>query len=120
MRKKKCKGCIRKFIPVSKKQLFHSHKCNTRYHSLKRYYRLRENPEFKKKRKNNFRKWINKNRNHFNDLCRERNKINQRRLRKERIKKGLCYCCGGEREDKAYKSCEKCRIYWKFYKEGRK
>jgi hypothetical protein len=59
--------------------------------------------------------WYNRpgNREHFNDLMRERSRLHQRKIRKERTKKGLCTRCGGKRDMKfnhggVKKTCSKC------------
>jgi len=82
--------------------------CCTRYHSKKTYNRIKDTKEYKKERKKYLRKWRKKNRQHFNDLCREKSKIYARKRHQERKNKGQCINCGNKRDSK-WLTCSKCR-----------
>jgi hypothetical protein len=75
--------------------------------SRKTYERLKNNPDFKKSQKEYFRKWLNKNRAHFNDLCRDRCREYERKKREYYALHKLCQYCGAKREE-GYKSCGAC------------
>jgi len=79
--------------------------------NAKRYYeRMKNNPEFKRKAALRLKKWIKKNREHFNDLCRERNRIYQKKMQYMRREQGLCPKCGGKRDkEMRWKHCTSCR-----------
>lgn len=66
--------------------------------------------KYKKKHYKCVKKWIENNRDRFNDLCRERNKLYQRKLHEYRTKNGLCRGCGkvGMGDD-IFKNCFRCR-----------
>ena len=106
-----CPKCKKEFKTKQKKQIFCSSKCQTQFNSIKRYYKLRNKPKFKAARKIYFKKWIKKNREHFNDLCRERSRLNMRKMHYDRKKSGVCYACGGKIDDVLFKSCSRCRAY---------
>ena len=77
----------------------------------KEYYnRMKDNPEYKAKRKAFFKSWLSKpeNRKRFNELLREKNR--QRALdRRKRFKaEGLCLHCGKKR-DSELTLCASCR-----------
>jgi hypothetical protein len=38
-------------------------------------------------------------------------KLRHKKEKQERIKKGLCPCCGNDRDDKAFAQCINCRIH---------
>jgi len=75
--KKEVKKCIQCDILISsnspryKARKFCSRRCNRRYFSLKRYYKIKNSEEYKDYRKEYYRDWINKNRDKFNDYMRE-------------------------------------------------
>ena len=107
MKCKNCKGKVEKNWSRPTKK-FCSPECRTRYNARKHYKIVKNNPEYKKMRKKYFKKWLNKNRERFNDLCRDKNKIFQIQKRKENKKGRLCNC-GGKLEDIGYLTCRKCR-----------
>lgn len=75
----------------------------------------RNNPEFKAKRKREFRNWINRdnNRQHYNELVRESNKIRAKERHAERTARGLCIYCGSELPNRDFRTCETCRAKWR-------
>jgi len=68
----KCKNkkCNNKF-KIKKDKRFCSHKCQTQYNSLRRYYLLKDNPIFKEKAKKNWGRWFSKNRQKYNKYMRD-------------------------------------------------
>lgn len=108
----KCKAVFtqKKWGRGCRKKIFCSNVCRLRYHNLKRYNRLKNNKEYKDYQRETFRKWRANNREHFNDLCREKNRLFRNKTYKIRKEKGLCPVCGGKRDDKRYFMCGKCRI----------
>lgn len=120
----KCKYCNKKLIISNKgrKKRFCNANCgsNWRYHNLpyykertkkntiKSYNRLKGSPKFKTERKKRFDIWLNNNREHFNDLCRDRSRLHERKVRKLRRKLGLCLRCGKEKEE-GFICCKSCR-----------
>lgn len=58
-------------VTGNRKKKFCDSKCRTRYFSLKRYLRLKDDPAYKAYRKRYYRTWIEKNREHFNEKMRE-------------------------------------------------
>ena len=108
----------RKHIFVRKK--FCNAKCRSRYHANKQYNRIKDNRKYKKYRKKYFKIWRKKNRKHFNDLVREKSKIYLRKIRKERLDKGLCPKCGKKRDSK-WIHCNACRkIMREYYKKTKR
>jgi len=71
-------------------------KCKTRVQSKSYYDKHKDKKAFKLKAKANFDQWRKKNREHFNDLCREKTKLWARKKRAERKAQGLCVYCGNE------------------------
>ena len=63
---------------------FCSRRCNRRYFSLKRYHKIKSEPWYKIKRREYFKKWVNKNRDKFNKEMRE---ISLRHQKKKKMKK---------------------------------
>lgn len=106
----RCKKIIKKkYGRKSKTKKFCNDMCRARFHATKRYERLKDNPEYKKKAGARTKKWISENRGRFNDLVREKSRLYQIKLRKERKEKGVCRKCGGEIDDKRFIWCSKCR-----------
>jgi len=107
----KCKLCGNSFKPRAVGTKTEKRFCNTicrkRYNSKDRYNKLKDSKSFKEKRKIYFKKWLNKNREHFNDLVREPNKINRRKKYYEFKKLGVCTSCGRKKE-RDITLCNKC------------
>jgi hypothetical protein len=106
-----CKRCGKELEKSSNKHQkeYCDMTCRTRYNASKRYAKLKNNPEYKKKALTRSKKWIAENRLHFNDLVREKSRLFQIKIHKERIEKGLCVKCGAERDTEGLKWCSKCR-----------
>ena len=116
----KCKNCKRELTGRHKR--FCSCNCSSlwRYRNLpayrkkllarskKVYYKQRNNPKFKADQRRRFNDWLENNRAHFNDLCRDRARECERKKRKRRKKLKLCVYCGKKRTI-GYISCESCR-----------
>lgn len=79
----KCLKCENEFEIKGNRKKFCSEKCRQRYYSLKQYNKVKDTKEYKEKRREYFRKWLDNNREHFNDLVREHNKLAQRKRRAE-------------------------------------
>lgn len=125
MKKQKiCLYCGKTFKFKSKKKKYCNTSCQMlwRYHNIPRvnkYYknlsreqniRRRKNPVFRKKEKIYFDKWRKQNREHFNDLIREKSRIWEHNIRIKRNLAGLCLECGSKRDEKQFKTCLSCRI----------
>jgi hypothetical protein len=70
----KCLHCG-KILPENtlkskKKNNFCDEKCRTRYYAIKRYNEIKNHPDYKAYRKEYFKKWLEKNRDRFNELMR--------------------------------------------------
>ena len=116
---KKCLRCKKEFkenrIGTSTERKFCSTVCRNRYNAKKRYDRLKDDPEYKRKKYKYWKDvWYKKNREHFNDLMREPVRLRSLRIHKERKEKGLCTECGGERDSK-FINCNKCREKIRLY-----
>jgi hypothetical protein len=85
---------------------FCSDKCRKRYYRHLNHLKNKDNPKYKQKRKECFKKWLEKNRFRWNELCRKNSKLYQRKKRME--EKGLCSACFKPKKDKSYAMCEKC------------
>jgi hypothetical protein len=74
--KKDVKRCIEcgEVIPSDSSRFsvrkFCSKKCNRKHFSLKRYHKIKNSGEYKKHRKEYYKKWVEKNRTKFNDYMR--------------------------------------------------
>lgn len=108
MSERVCINC--KISIFGKKKRFCSDKCRTRHNSLKDYYKIRDTPKYKEYKKDYFKKWLDKNRLHFNDLLREPNRIRVNKKRAFWKKEGLCSRCGKVFYNNNLKSCADCRI----------
>lgn len=117
VQKRKCKYCGKIVLQgnfccalcYGKWHYKHDKKFNARRRaeSKKQYHAQKEDPEYKKKRLIYFRKWRAKNREHFNDLCRERNRMNQTKRYWQRKRTGKCVSCGKKRY-KGKMICKRC------------
>lgn len=67
---RKCLHCGETVVGNRKKK-FCDIKCRTRYFSLVRYNRVKDDPAYKEYRKQYYRKWVDKNRVRFNIQMRE-------------------------------------------------
>lgn len=117
---KVCLYCGKKLKDKRRKFCNTNHQQNWRYHNIKKYrrrklrnarnyyYKNKDNPEFKRKQRLRFEKWIGENREHYNDLIRPLAREYQRRKYYERKRKGLCVNCGKPRDNTTL-SCNKCR-----------
>ena len=83
----KCKNkkCNNNFKIKKCKKRFCSHKCQTQYNSLRRYYLLRDSPDYKDKAKQNWRRWFTKNRKRYNKYMANymREKIKDKKYKKK-------------------------------------
>lgn len=68
--KRHCLRCKKEIIG-NKKKKFCDDKCRTRYFSLRRYYKLRNTPEYQAYRKKYLKQWVEDNRERFNGQMRE-------------------------------------------------
>lgn len=117
----RCLFCDKE-IDISKSKLkkFCSPRCRTNFNSFRDYHKNKDKPEFKEDARKRFKIWLNKNRAHFNNLLREKNRIRNGRNRDSWRAAGLCARCGKTREDEGKKSCRACRIKTKMWKENAK
>lgn len=107
-----CFKCGKKIENHGRK--FCSRVCQTRFCSQQYYDKVKGTPEFKAKKKIYFDGWRARNREHFNSLLREKNKLRARVRRAERLKLGLCIKCGNARTDE-HLNCAACRAQMKEY-----
>ena len=119
-----CIYCYKDFEPKrddsDKRFCCYLHKNNWRYkhepkyrakikeRNYKRYFKIRDTPEYKKKRKETFRIWRANNRLKHNAMMNIITKRNNKKRMVYRRKNGLCTWCGGKR-DSIYSYCGKCR-----------
>lgn len=76
--KKKNLVCERCKTPLKGKQRkFCTDRCRTRYYSLKTYNKNKDNPKYKKAKKEYHKKWREKNRERFNEMMRKPSRVYQ-------------------------------------------
>ena len=89
-RKTKCSTCGKVLIPhnnekkVRANRRYCGERCRTQYNSKKLYHRMKNNPKFKEYRRKYFNKWLDKNRDHFNEMM--RNWMRQKKLEEVKVK----------------------------------
>ena len=106
-----CLYCGKKFkIKYDKLRKYCGPTCCSRHHARIKYTEKKDDPEYKRKNQEYFKKWLEKNRVHFNDLMREPNKLRARANRIYRTKNNLCRVCGSKLINDSHKNCDKCRI----------
>ena len=117
---KVCVNCkkplaIRQRKYCSKKcQAYYDYQNNPKTHkrvlesSKKRYEAIKNTKKFRDYRRNYFRAWVEKNREHFNAMMRIANIKRSKKIYAERTSKGLCVNCGGKRDSDLI-SCQACR-----------
>jgi hypothetical protein len=95
IKKRKCPNCGELFeiVETNNTQIFCTKKCYFTY-------------------------WRKSNRDHFNDLVREKSRLHMSKTYKERKKKGMCIYCG-DNPAKGKKSCQRCIDRNKKYYEKR-
>jgi len=69
-----------------KTRKFCSVKCNRRYFSLQRYYKIKDSSEYKEYRKKYYAEWLDKNRDKFNASMRKASLKYQQKKKDERDK----------------------------------
>jgi len=112
---KELKGMQIKFCKKNCANLWHYHN-NEKYRervkkqSREHYEKNKNEPEYKLRQKEEFRKWIAENREHFNDLEREPNRLYQKKMREISEKKGYCKDCFKVPAKKGFKTCEECLV----------
>ena len=109
---KKCLRCGKTFKPRGSGKLekkYCSPICKSRQNAKNYYHKMRDDSAFKKKNYDRLLKWIDNNREHFNDLVREPNRIFQQKLRKYRKENNLCPRCGIKLIDNRFICCINCR-----------
>ena len=107
-----CIECKNSFDIIKKRgerRIFCSDRCRTRFNAKKDYQENKDKPKYKEYKQIYFKKWLDKNRTHFNDLLRNSNRIRASNKRVLWAKEELCNRCGGVR-DSGFKSCSECRI----------
>ena len=109
---KPCPLCGKKFtlkgVGTINEKKFCSISCRTRFNAKVDYNLKKNNPEYKQKRKEYFKKWRLENREHFNDLVREPNRIKSFEKYHKFDALGLCVLCGKDRDNPKSKVCIKC------------
>ena len=109
---KKCLRCGKEFKQRGSGKLekkYCSPICSSRQTSKNYYHKMKDDQAFKKKNYDRLLKWIDNNREHFNDLVREPNRIFQQKLRKYRKDNGICPSCGIKLIDNRFIYCINCR-----------
>ncbi|MEM4270827.1 MAG: hypothetical protein QXO70_01885 [Candidatus Pacearchaeota archaeon] len=121
---KSCPNCKVFFQTEKTNKIFCSMTCRTRFNAKLRYTRLKDDPQYKRKSKEYFKVWLEKNRAHFNELVREPNRLYQQKKRQELMAKGLCLRCGRNKPDEGYVNCNNCKqqfnLWYKQWKERKK
>jgi len=87
---KKCEQCgmlIPSDSPRYKARKFCSRRCNRRFFSLKRYYKIKNSTDYKDYRKEYYRGWVDKNRDKFNDYMRDYMREVAPKYKKKKVKK---------------------------------
>ena len=102
------KEFIQRAVGTINERKFCSVSCRAKFNARVKYEFEKDNPEYKQKRKEYFKKWRKENREHFNDLVREPNRIRSSENYKKFDKLGLCVRCGKERDNTNSKTCKKC------------
>lgn len=108
-----CKECGKE-IPKKayKNKMFCNLTCRTRFNSRNYYSSMKDDLNYKDKKKKYFKKWYKNNYEHFKDLVRVPNKLRARERVKERLKKGLCIYCGKQKpqikNNRTLRGCERC------------
>jgi hypothetical protein len=88
--KNKKKYCIQCGIEIPagssrfKVRKFCSRRCNRKYFSLKRYYKIKDEAWYKVYRREYFKRWVNKNRKKFNENMREISLRHQKKKKNEK------------------------------------
>lgn len=82
--------------------------CRQRHCALNYYNKRKDAPEYKEKRRLYFQRWLSANREKYNLLVREKQRIRSKKLFDYRDKNNLCTRCGAAR-DLSLKICSKCR-----------
>jgi hypothetical protein len=113
-----CPNCGKEFIKrgmgTSNEKNYCSFLCRSRcYAKIYADFNREFSEEYRNKKKAYFDKWRKENREHFNDLLREPNRIRAKKEYDEWNEKGLCTSCGKERDNPNLKSCIRCRGRWK-------
>jgi hypothetical protein len=103
-------------LPTEKK--FCSVLCRTRNYARLYHEFNKDNPEFQRKKKEYFNMWLDKNREHFNDLVREPNRIKSKINYDKFDALGLCVQCGKQRDNPNSKTCFHCRPSVRLQKRG--
>lgn len=107
----KCLNCSVEFEPYNTGKLnekkFCSETCRVRFNAVKSYYKHKDEPDYKLKKRNYFREWIKKNKEKYNASVREANKRHQIKVRAFRKENNLCVYCRKPKElNKSL--CDKC------------
>ncbi len=113
-KKKRCPHC-KKVLEIREgakrlntKRKFCNETCRTRFNGRVRYNKYKDEDWYKEKQNKSFNRLLSKNREHFNDLVREPNRLYQKKKTKEARKKGFCTNCFKKpaRENRVF--CEEC------------
>lgn len=116
-----CKGCKKESFKTNRIKLFCSEQCRANANSKKRYHKvLKNDPEYKRKRKIYFRNWLENNRQHFNELMREPNRKRNHERYYYFDKKNLCVNCGKKRDVENRKKCFDCMQKYYGYLSSRR
>ena len=112
-KKRTCQECGTKFeekgVGTKREKKFCKALCKNRFNSREDYNKKKDKPDYKKERRRVFKNWLSRNRKHFNDLMREKNRIRKRNNYHKFDKLGLCTSCGGVRDKVTNKRCKRCR-----------
>ena len=104
-----CERCGKIIKKPKENKRFCSTLCQTRTQARKFYQKNKDKKWYKDRQRKSFKNWRIENREHFNDLCREKNRLFQKKRRKIWTKSGVCVRCGGIRDREDRKECLKCR-----------
>jgi actin-related protein len=115
-----CIECKNSFVTHRKRgepRRFCSDTCRTRHNSKKDYHKNKDSPEYKEYKRGYFKKWLDKNRTHFNEMLREPNRIRASERRIKWKEEGLCHKCGKEKIGN-YLTCLECRTKAQKWRNG--
>ena len=108
-----CPACGKEFIKrgegTSNEKKYCSFLCRSRFYAKAYAAFNREfSEEYRNKKKAYFEKWRKENREHFNDLVREPNRIKAKINYDKWDSAGLCTSCGSKRDNPNSKTCRRC------------
>lgn len=111
---RKCKECGEILKPNKKGRLhpnrvFCNQNCNARFHTRITYQKMKNEPHFRKLRREAFERWKLRNPERFRKMVNDANRKRTRRVVQERREKGVCVYCGRKKDRPDRVGCLECR-----------